>query len=149
MQIKYTIGRFKIIMRLKSLQDKVRYRIQRSKDTVFLPADFADLGGRDQVGRALRSLIAQGQLIKIGYGLYAKVTFSELFNRPQPIASLPELAREALSKMGVQVVPTYFEQLYNERKSTQVPTGRVIGVRERVSRKISYGTTDIVYERVP
>ncbi|MEO6131880.1 MAG: DUF6088 family protein [Saprospiraceae bacterium] len=136
-------------MRLKTLESKVRYRISRSKDNVFLPKDFADLGQRDQVSRVLRSLIGTGDVLKIGYGLYAKATYSRIFNKTQPVASLPELAREALNKLGVQTGPTYFEKLYNERKSTQVPTGRVIGVKERVSRKIGYGASEIIYERIP
>lgn len=135
-------------MRLKTLESKVRYRISRSKAKVFLPKDFADLGGRDQVARALRSMIIQNEIIKIGYGLYVKTSYSNLFKRTLPIASLPELAKEALEKLGISTAPTYFERQYNERKSTQVPSGRVIGVKDRVSRKISYGPSEIVYERV-
>ncbi len=136
-------------MRLKTLESKVKYRIGRSRDNVFVPKDFADLADRDQVGRVLRSLIQSGEILKIGYGLYAKTSYSKLFNKILPAVSLPQLAREALMKLGVKTAPTYFERLYNERKSTQVPTGRVIGVKERVSRKISYGTFEISYERVP
>jgi len=136
-------------MRLKTLESRVKYRISRSRDRVFLPADFADLGGRDQVGRVLRYLIRNGEVVKIGYGLYAKASYSNLFNKTQPITTLPELAKEALTKLGIKTAPTYFEKMYNERKSTQVPTGQVIGIQDRVSRKIRYGTSEIVYERVP
>lgn len=135
-------------MRLKTLESKVRYRISRSKGRVFLLKDFADLGGRDQVSRALRSMISNDEIIKIGYGLYAKTSYSSLFNKSLPIASLPELAKEALDKLGIRTMPTYFERQYNERKSTQVPSGRVIGVNDRVCRKISYGDSEIVYERI-
>ena len=37
---------------------------------MFLRADFDDLGGYDQVGRALRGLVQKGQLLKLGYGIY-------------------------------------------------------------------------------
>jgi hypothetical protein len=131
-------------MRLKTLEDKVRYRISRSRDNVFVLADFVDLGGRDQVGRALRSLIESGALIKIGYGLYVKAVFSEFSDRFVPAQPLPWLAKEALKKLGIQTASPLFERLYNEGKSTQVPTGRVFGVKDRVSRKISFGTLDIV-----
>lgn len=135
-------------MRLKTLENKLRYRIRRSKAKVFLPNDFSDLGGRDQVARALRSLISNDEIIKIGYGLYAKASYSTLLKKSLPAASIPDLAREALDKLGIPTALTIYEKLYNERKSTQVPSGRVIGVKERISRKISYGATDIVYERV-
>ena len=39
------------------------------------------------------------------------------------------------------------EQAYNAGKTTQVPTGRVIGVRGRVRRQISYNGFPLSYER--
>ena len=45
-------------MALKTLKSKVKYRINRSKAAVFMPKDFFDLSERDQVGRALRELVA-------------------------------------------------------------------------------------------
>ena len=43
---------------------------------------------------------------------------------------------------------TRMEQAYNDRKTTQVPTGRVIGVRGRVRRKIVFNRFPMSYERV-
>lgn len=136
-------------MRLKTLDSKIKYRIARSKDNVFIPEDFSDLSGRDQVGRVLRQLIKEGTLVKIGYGLYAKARYSDLFNKVMPAESLSALAREALEKLGIETVPTTYERLYNEGKSTQVPTGNVVGVKDRVARKISFEGREIIYERVP
>ena len=136
-------------MRLKSLDKRIKYRITRSKDNVFVPEDFSDLSGRDQVGRAVRYLIKQGDLVKIGYGVYAKSRYSKIFNKVQPVKPLQELAREALEKLGVETAPTYYEVQYNKGNSTQVPTGRVIGVKSRVTRKISFDGFEVSYERVP
>ena len=136
-------------MRLKSLDKRIKYRIARSKDNVFVPKDFFDLSGRDQVGRALRQLIKDGDLVKIGYGLYAKATYSEFSNRIIPARPLSWLAKEAMEKLGVTTAQTKYERMYNEGSSTQVPTGRVIGVKNRVSRKISFEGSDIAYEYVP
>ncbi len=136
-------------MRLKSLDKKIKYRIAKSKDNVFVLEDFFDLSGRDQVGRALRQLIKKGELVRIGYGLYAKAAYSEFSNRFVPVRPLSWLAKEAMKKLGVKTAPTKYERMYNEGSSTQVPTGRVIGVRNRVSRKISFEGSDIVYEYVP
>jgi Transcriptional regulator, AbiEi antitoxin len=47
-------------------------RIDRKRGDVFLRADFEDLGGYDQVGRALRQLVRDGRLVKVGQGLYAR-----------------------------------------------------------------------------
>ncbi len=136
-------------MRLKSLDKKIRYRITRSTDNVFVPEDFADLSGRDQVGRALRALIKQGDLVKIGYGLYAKAIYSEFSDRFVPVHPLPWLAKEALKKLGIETAPTKYERMYNDGSSTQVPTGRVIGVKNRVSRRIGFEGSYIAYEYVP
>lgn len=135
-------------MRLKTLAQKINYRITRSSDNVFTPEDFKDLSGRDQVCRILRKSISEGNLAKIGYGLYAKTRYSETFNRTMLIKDLPSLAKEGLKKIGVETYPTEYERLYAQGKSTQVPTGRVIGVKERVTRKISYNNWNIEYERV-
>jgi len=48
----------------------------------------------------------------------------------------------------VETAPTRWDEAYNSGKSTQVPTGRVIGVRGRVRRKISYNGFPLKYERV-
>ena len=43
--------------RRKTLSDRIEERIARKEgDAVFLPREFADLGGEDQVLRALRRL---------------------------------------------------------------------------------------------
>lgn len=135
-------------MRLRTINSRIKYRLSRSKGNVFLTEDFTDLSGRDQVGRALRTLIDQGILVKIGYGLYAKAQFSKIFKKVMPIAAMTELAREALSKLEVETAPTTYERLYHEGKSTQVPTGRVIGVKSRISRKISFNGWEMTYEYV-
>jgi len=135
-------------MSLKTLESKIKYRMSRSKNSVFTPRDFFDLSDRDQVGRVLRRLVVRQNLIKIGYGLYARSRVSTLTGRVMPEKSLPDLAKEALTRLGVQVVSSSFEQKYNRGTTTQVPTGRVIGVKGRVSRKIGYNGKYITLEHV-
>ena len=126
-------------MALNSLKSKVKYRIGRSRSAVFVPGDFNDLSDRDQVGRALRELVAEEVLVKFGRGLYAKAKRSSLTNKVIPVKPLPELAKEALTqKLHVEVVPENAQGRYNSKRSTQVPTGRVIAVKGRVSRKMAY-----------
>ena len=134
-------------MILKTLESKVRYRIKRNKNTVFIPSDFFDLSDRDQVGRVLRSLVKEETLIKIGYGLYARSKVSSLTGKPIPEKSLPELAREALKVLGVKIQNSSFDGDYQSGNTTQVPTGRVIAVKGRVSRKIGYGGNYITLEQ--
>ena len=136
-------------MALNSLKSKIKYRIKRSKNTVFTPGDFFDLSDRDQIGRGLRQLLIDEELIKFGQGLFAKAKCSSLTGKIIPIKPLPELAKEALiEKLKVEVVTSQELQAYNEGRTTQVPTGRVIAVRGRVSRKMAYGGKSIKYQYV-
>jgi len=134
---------------LKTLESKIKYRVSRSKSTVFTLQDFLDLSDRDQVGRVLRKFLAEQSLMKIGYGLYAKTKMSSLTNKIIPRKGLPELAKESLIKLGINIVPSTIEREYNRGKTMQVPTGRVIGVKGRVSRKIGYNGKYISIEQFP
>ena len=131
-----------------TLEKRILKRIARIPWNVLLREDFQDLGGYDQVGRVLRLLVGEGKLIKIGYGLYAKTKVSPLTHQPVPTATLPKLGKEALDRLKVPTLPTKAEQAYREGRSTQVPTGRMIGVKGRISRKIGYKGAYITYEQV-
>lgn len=132
----------------KSLERRIAERVRRKRADVFLRKDFADLGNYDQVGRALGKLVAKQELMKIGYGLYARTKESSLYGDKRPAKALPDLAREALDRLDVETRPSSAQTAYNENRSTQVPTGRVIGVRGRVSRKIGYNGAYVTLERV-
>lgn len=131
----------------KTLEDRVRLRIARSKSDVFLRGDFGDIGGYDQIGRVLRGLVKKGELVKVGYGLYAKSDISPLSGRIIPRVSLPEIADQTLRKLKVGRVVSDMEREYNEGLSTQVSTGRVIAVTGRISRKIGYDGKYVTFER--
>ena len=136
-------------MALKTLKSKMKYRVTRSKAAVFTPKDFFDLSERDQVGRSLRQLVVEGCLIKFGLGLYAKAKRSSLTGKLIPVQPLPLLAKEALvNKLKVSVVATEAQERYNSGRSTQVPTGRVIAVKGRVSRKMAFDGKSISYQYV-
>jgi hypothetical protein len=135
------------VMKPESLKERLEKRIARKRGDVFLRADFGDMGGYDQVGRALRELVREGQLVKVGYGMYARTRPSILDGKPTLTKSIRELAAEALGRLGIETVPTRMEQAYNARQTTQVPTGRVIGVRGRVRRQINYNGVPLSYER--
>lgn len=131
----------------KPLEKRIAERIARKKADVFLRDDFKDLGGYDQVGRGLRRLTAKGRLVKIGYGLYARATSSPLSGKTIPVKPLPALAAEALARLNVETLPSSFVRDYNEGATTQVPTGRAIAVKGRVSRRIGYDGKYAILER--
>ena len=131
-----------------TLEGKITYRVKRSKAPVFVRDDFKNIGGYDQVGRILSRLIKKELLVSLGYGTYARTKKSSVTGAIVPEKPLPELARDLLDKLGVKVAPSSAEKAYNSGKSTQVPTGRVIGVNGRIVRKISYNGRYISFEKV-
>lgn len=131
----------------KTLEERVRLRIARSKSDVFLRGDFDDIAGYDQIGRVLRGLVRKADLVKVGYGLYVKSEISPLSGRVIPRVGLPEIADQALRKLKVRCGVSAAERAYNEGLSTQVPTGRVIAVTGRISRKIGYDGKYVTFER--
>jgi hypothetical protein len=134
-------------MKSETLEARLLKRIARKRGDVFLRADFADLGNYDQVGRVLRGLVRDGRLMKIGYGLYTRTRPSVLDGTPTPVKGLRALASEALARLGVETAPTRLEQAYNSGQTTQVPTGRVVAVRGRIRRKLSYNGYPLGFER--
>lgn len=131
----------------ETLETQLLKRIDRKRGDVFLRADFDGLGGYDQVGRALRDLVRQGKLLRIGYGLYSRAIKSPFDDRtlvpPKGLATL----REALKRVGIETLPSRSTGDYNAGRTTQVPTGRVVGVRRRVRRKIGYSGFTLSFER--
>jgi hypothetical protein len=137
------------MFRRKTLREKVEKRIARKGDAVFLPREFVDLGGEDQILRALRELVREGRLIRLGYGVYARAEPSKLTG--QPILAVPDgfvgASRAALNKLGVKWEPTEWERACNEGRSTQVPVNAVVRVKGRFARQLRYRGNILVLER--
>jgi hypothetical protein len=108
-----------------------------------------DLGGEGQVLRALRGLVREGRLVRLGYGVYGRAETSQLSG--QPILAAPggfiDAARQALDKLGVPWEPTEFQRAYNEGRSTQVPINPAVRVKNRFARRLSYQDTELRLER--
>jgi hypothetical protein len=109
-------------MKPETLEARLIKRVDRKRGDVFVRADFEDLGGYDQVGRALRQLVRDRRLVKIGQGLYARARPSMTSGEPVPVGGLGTL-KEALRRVGVETLPSRLERDYNAGRTTQVPTG--------------------------
>ena len=136
--------------RQKTLRERIEARIARNRsEDVFLPREFRDLGGEDQVLRVLRSLVREKRLVRLGYGVYGRAIVSRLSG--EPILYSPNgfagAARQALTKLGVKWEPTEAERAYNEGRSTQVPVNPAVRVRGRFSRQLRHGNAELVLER--
>jgi hypothetical protein len=132
----------------KTLRQRIEARIARKGDTAFLTREFTDLGGERQVLRALRTLVDEGKLVRLGYGAYAKAEISPLTQQPMLAGDgFGPVARELLDKLQVAWEPTTAERAYNEGRSTQVPMTPMVRLRSRFARKLRYKTMELAFER--
>lgn len=128
------------------LEKRIQYRIKKSKDFVFMLPDFLDLSDRDQVMRALRKLISKNLIMKVGQGVYVKAT--NLTGKIIPQIDLAEIGKAVAEKLNIKVLPSRYELWYNEGKTTQVPSGKVIAIKGIILRKIGFNGVYITYETV-
>jgi hypothetical protein len=142
-------------MTKKTILELITDRINDTQDCdVFLRRDFLDLGSYAQIGNALRQLCKEQKLWRIGQGLYARTTIATippfegkvLINKT--LVGINGMAAEALRRLGYEVVPSLADRDYNERRSTQVPTGRRLAIKgnKKVNRKIGYQGVYVTYE---
>lgn len=121
-----------------TIASKVTTRINRSKRYVFDRADFADIAGYDQVGRVLKKLVDNGQLLRIGYGLYTKARENRITGKLMPAspAGADGIILEAIEKLGVDYKFDEFSQRSINGKSLQIPASLKIITNNRFKRKI-------------
>jgi hypothetical protein len=142
-------GLFMTTRKRKSLRQRMAQHIERSSDSVFLPREFARLGKMDQILRALRQLVSQGHLVRLGYGVYGRAMRSRLSGEPMLYCRNGFLgaAREALTKLEVSWEPSTAERAYNEGRTTQFPVNPVVRVKGRFSRRLRDGKFELQIER--
>jgi hypothetical protein len=136
--------------RQKTLRDRIESRIARKRgEDVFLPREFRDLGGEDQVLRVLRILVREKQLVRLGYGVNGRAVVSRLSGDPilDSRNGFLGAARQALTKLGVAWEFSEAEEDYNERRSTQIPLNPVVRVKGRFSRRLRDGGQELVVAR--
>ena len=127
---------------MMTIADRVEARIKRSKRDVFLREDFDDLGGYDQIGRALRQMCEKGLLLKVGYGVYAKARRNRINSRLM-IASPGGPDAVLIATLDRLKVPYELKGLtaaYAAGKSTQVPAFMEVKPKKRFSRKLKIGS---------
>ena len=135
--------------RPNSLQSKIESRIAENREYVFLTREFTDLSGRRQVLRALRKIVAEGRLVRLGCGVYGLAFMSGISERPtlfHPHGFIGA-ARTALTKLGVEWEPTEREVAFQEGRTTEIPAEAAVRIRRRFSRRLSFGPTELVVER--
>lgn len=131
-----------------TLVERMKKAVAAERDDVLLRSELAGMGSVAQVSRALRRLLAEGTIVKLGAGVYAKAKRSVLSGNPIPVRPLGVLAPIALGKLGVAVYASQMTQEYNAGLTHQIPAGNVINTgTRRISRKLFFGQQTVIYER--
>ncbi|MEX1196360.1 MAG: DUF6088 family protein [Pseudohongiellaceae bacterium] len=134
-------------MRRQTVKERIARSISLRQGEVVFPSDFKSMASPSQINRALRTLIDEGRIVRLGYGLYAKARPSVLTGKPVPRVSLPELTQEALERWGIPVRLGEAQAAYAEGKTDQVPmyTAFYTG-KHRITRKITVGLRTVRFE---
>jgi hypothetical protein len=131
-----------------NIADRIKRSVSNRNADVFVFNDFDSFGSASQVGRALSGLTADGTLVKLGKGVYARAKASVLSGKPIPVKPLEVLAPQILQKYGVKLKEARLTNAYNSGRSTQVPTGIVLNTgKRRITRKIGFNGKLVQYER--
>lgn len=131
-----------------SLKFKVLDRIkQQIAGNIVVREDIEDMGSPRQISRCFKDLVEMGELVKIGYGIYAKAYLSETLNKPVIQCGFGQACKEALAKKGVKWEPGSAEQAYNAGLSTQIPVRTIIQLKSRYRGHLSYGNRKLIVEK--
>ncbi|APJ79522.1 type IV toxin-antitoxin system AbiEi family antitoxin domain-containing protein [Escherichia coli] len=126
-------------------KDRIQSRLNRSKRYVFTRDDFRDIAGYDQVGRALRTLVNEGKLMKVGYGVYTKARRNVITGKIMPAAPGGSAAviTEALDLLNIRYSLIGATECYNKGQSTQIPVSPEFKTPPRFKRVLVVGKSKI------
>jgi len=107
--------------RAEQIPQQIIRRIEsHNPGTVFVAADFFDLGEKEAVRKAIARLCKSGVLIKFMRGLYLKPEYSAVLEKT--LAARPEEVAQALARNYNWTISPYGETALNQLGlSTQVP----------------------------
>lgn len=127
----------------QAIKARIQSRLKRSKRYVFTRDDFKDIAGYDQVGRVLRELVREGQLLKVGYGVYTKARRNGITGKVMPAApgGSSAVIVETLERLKVRYRFAGATQAYNSGTSTQIPASPEIKTPRRFKRVLSVGNS--------
>ncbi|MDR5813835.1 DUF6088 family protein [Caballeronia sp. LZ033] len=130
------------------LTERVESAIEKRGGVVILRSDVAHLGSATQVTRVLAKLVADGRLVRVSIGVYAKTRINKFTGKLAPAAPFETIAAETFRRLGIAITPGRLARDYNAGKTTQVPVdGAVDTGKRRITRKIQVGSKVVKYER--
>lgn len=130
------------------LEDRMSRSIKQRAGVVVLRSDFAKMGSDSQVGRVLARFVAEGRLVRVSKGAFAKTRINKFTGKPTAAGTLEMIAAELFRKLNISVEPSSLVSEYNSGRSTQIPMGATVSTgRRRISRKVTVGNSTLTYEK--
>lgn len=131
-----------------TLEDRIVRSIRQRKSIVVLRSEVAPLGSTAQVGRVLAKLVANGALVRVSKGVFAKTRVNKFTGKLAPAAPFESIAAEVFRKLGIAVQPGRLVREYNAGTTTQIPIDGVVNTgARRIRRKIQVGSKTVKYEK--
>lgn len=124
------------------IKTRMLISVWRSGKSDFLRREFDRFGSKSAVSRALRQLVEEERLTRIGYGAYMPGRAYGM-----PLGREGQAVLDVLGKLGTQ--PSWGGRVWRdlmEGRSTQVPARPTVIVRKRVSRRLGFGGRCFWYE---
>jgi len=127
--------------------ERVRQQLKSNSQLVWLTRDFHASGSATQVHRALRTLVEESSLLRIGLGLYVEPRISSVTAQLVPPGSLETLAADAMRRLNIHVGPGAAARAYNSGETNQLPGQLVANTGHRkIQRVIEVGGRRLLYE---
>jgi hypothetical protein len=124
---------------------------RQQAETVFLRSEFTlalPQYSRTGIDRALRQMVDEGKMVRLGYGILAKARPSIFDGKPVLGKGPYACAIEALNKLGVPWQQDSATRAYNENRTTQIPTWIAFDIaKPGFTRKINFNGKEVFYER--
>jgi len=125
-----------------TVQDAILDRIRhQGRGKVFIPKDFLDLGSRDAADQSLSRLVRNGDILRLGRGLYHYPQINRRLGIPLG-PDLNEIADALARQTGSRVVPSGAVAANRLGLSTQVPA-KPVYLSDGRTRQVKIGNTTI------
>jgi hypothetical protein len=123
-----------------TIKRQILEQISKSRAKVFVPGDFKDIASYPQIMRALKLLIADEKIIKIGYGVYSKAAINQFTKRPRPLFDPVTTARAMFKKLKIKWNYSPAVIAYNRGETTQIPVKNffILDKKRRFTRTAGY-----------
>ena len=122
--------------------------IAQNQSNIILRKDVKNMSNPRQVTRGLNALVAEGKLVKLGYGVYAKAYLTEYTTQPILEGGFTNAYLTALERLGIRWEESSSQKAYNSGASTQVPTQDSVRLKSRYRGKLAYENRTLIFEEL-